>query len=319
MGVMANSLPYFNFYPADFLLDERVEMMTPAQVGCYILLLSRSWISSEPGYIPTDPERQARLLRLSRQDWDAIKGPVLECFKSDGDRLYQARLLEEYNKAREAHEARVRGGLSKSGRSEKHHKTKARNAQRKLSTCSAQAEHQLSTSSADASLQAKQVVKHVVTEQIRTEQIRTENTPQPPEGAAAGAAVRARDPVWDAICDVFGLRPVTKTERTRVGKLRRDYAAKGATEQEMRRRLKHHQQTWPNVRPVTPESLIKHWDQLEHEPQQPDDGMVSRIRPAEPLKYRLFRSDEPSAPDDAARVPDTEPGASDQDGERCPF
>lgn len=185
---MANSLPYFNFYPADFLLDERVEMMTPAQVGCYILLLSRSWISSEPGYIPTDPERQARLLRLSRQDWDAIKGPVLECFKPDGDRLYQPRLLEEYTKAREAHEARVRGGLSKSGRAEKHHKTKAGNAQHKLSTCSAQAQHKLSTSSAGASLQAQQVVKHVVTDQNRTEQNRSESSSEGVGGNGGGLA-----------------------------------------------------------------------------------------------------------------------------------
>ena len=111
---MSKELPYFPFYTDDFLLDEKVEAMTHEQIGCYVVLLCRSWRSSTPGYIPTEPDKQARLIHIDASRWDQIKRGVLDCFKTDEDgRMYQSRMLEEYTKAKTAYDARVRGGKAR--------------------------------------------------------------------------------------------------------------------------------------------------------------------------------------------------------------
>lgn len=48
------SLPYYQMYPKDFDADERVRLMTDAQLGLYIRLLNYSWINNG---LPVDPEK----------------------------------------------------------------------------------------------------------------------------------------------------------------------------------------------------------------------------------------------------------------------
>lgn len=71
--------------------------------------------------------------------------------------------------------------------------------------------------------------------------------------------------VWDAICELFSLNPVTRGDKSRVGKLRRDFKARLGDEnprEGIRRRMQAHRRKWPNIDPITPESVDKHWDQL---------------------------------------------------------
>ena len=72
---MKNKSPAFQFYPSDFLSDEKVMMMNYEERGIYITLLSVCWIE---GSIPSDPEMLERLLR----NGGAIKGLdfILKCF-----------------------------------------------------------------------------------------------------------------------------------------------------------------------------------------------------------------------------------------------
>lgn len=90
---------------------------------------------------------------------------------------------------------------------------------------------------------------------------------------------RVRNEIWDTVCDVYGFKPVTKNEQSRVGKIVRDLKLKGATPDDIRTRAGHYRQRWPKMS-FTPEALLKHWDSLA----EPDHTEGSRVR-AKPGKY----------------------------------
>ena len=52
--------PFFQFYPADYLADERVQAMSIEGEGCYVRLLAYCW---REGSIPTDRTALARLCK----------------------------------------------------------------------------------------------------------------------------------------------------------------------------------------------------------------------------------------------------------------
>jgi uncharacterized protein YdaU (DUF1376 family) len=115
---MANELPYFNFYPNDFLTSENVTEMDAEQVGVYIMLLAQSWISKTPGYIPGDEARVAKWGRISVERWREISAGVLSAFVKQPDGSYlQPRLRLEYEKSTALHEARRRGGAATASKS----------------------------------------------------------------------------------------------------------------------------------------------------------------------------------------------------------
>ena len=107
---MAFNLPYFPLYPADFLSDMRVALMTNEQVGCYIKLLCYQW---REGSIPQKGEDISRLLGIDSQAYARLMPGLLECFEGG----IQPRLNQEREKAIKHHEL-----LSKSG--QKRWKTK---------------------------------------------------------------------------------------------------------------------------------------------------------------------------------------------------
>ncbi len=74
---------------------------------------------------------------------------------------------------------------------------------------------------------------------------------------------REPNPVWDTICDLWGLNPVTKADQKRLGSLTRDYRLKlgDLPVTEIARRRANHLAAWPSVE-ASPESLLKHWDRF---------------------------------------------------------
>lgn len=77
----------------------------------------------------------------------------------------------------------------------------------------------------------------------------------------SGKGDRARNPVWDCLCEVFGLQPVTKSEKTRLGRMVREFTEKGAIPEEIRLRGSRYRQRWAGAA-FTPEALFKHWDTM---------------------------------------------------------
>lgn len=82
---------------------------------------------------------------------------------------------------------------------------------------------------------------------------------------------RAKEPnaAWDAVCEAFGLNPVTTPERSRVGKLARELTAKLNPLHELTRRIEAYKAAWPGIK-VTPEGVMKHWDELKPKTSQTD-------------------------------------------------
>jgi uncharacterized phage protein (TIGR02220 family) len=104
---MNHKSPAFQFYPADFLADENVIMMSNQEVGCYIKLLCFCW---REGSIPNDLNKIARLCgedsSAMAQLWQAVK----PCFKETGDRLINPRLDKERVKQGEFRKNRQKAG-----------------------------------------------------------------------------------------------------------------------------------------------------------------------------------------------------------------
>jgi hypothetical protein len=90
--------PAFQFYPKDFLTDDKVLLMSNESVGVYIKLLCFDWLYDG---LPAD---QSKWLPLVRQN--AIPAEVAECFKPypwrpnfvTNPRLHRERIRQESNR-----------------------------------------------------------------------------------------------------------------------------------------------------------------------------------------------------------------------------
>ena len=92
--------PAFQFYPADFLSDENVVLMSNTEVGCYIKLMCYCW---REGSIPSDVNKIAKICgeddSAMAHLWLAIS-PCFAVAKNSPDRLVHPRLpalLEKMN------------------------------------------------------------------------------------------------------------------------------------------------------------------------------------------------------------------------------
>ena len=87
------TLPYFKFYPADFMGSGKVQIMHPAKKGVYVSLLCYEW---QEGPLPDDPGRLARIAGASPREMKEAWPSVRACFSVDENgRLYHPRLERE--------------------------------------------------------------------------------------------------------------------------------------------------------------------------------------------------------------------------------
>lgn len=114
---MAGKLPWFPFYYRDFFDDEKVQLMSNAQVGMYLRLLAHQW---QEGSLPNDPTALSRLALAGPGEEEGMLALVRVCFAKNGrvKRLLNLR-LEQVKKEQEekdqVNQARARkGGLARS-------------------------------------------------------------------------------------------------------------------------------------------------------------------------------------------------------------
>jgi len=98
--------PAFQFYPKDFITDDKVAIMNLEDVGAYILLLSYCW---ENCGLPTDPDELKEMCG-NPENWQKIWLKVGRCFYEREGRLHNRRLDEEREKQREWREKSSKGG-----------------------------------------------------------------------------------------------------------------------------------------------------------------------------------------------------------------
>jgi uncharacterized protein YdaU (DUF1376 family) len=84
--------PAFQFYAAEYLADENVQLMTLEEEGCYIRMLAYCW---REGSIPAEHKLLSRLCKNASDDVLAV---VERRFEKQGTRLIHQRLERERKK-----------------------------------------------------------------------------------------------------------------------------------------------------------------------------------------------------------------------------
>lgn len=107
------SLPYFAFYPKDFVA--KTSHLTTAQEGVYIRLLNLMWMTPECR-VPDNPTWLMRRLRVDKDEYEQNVLVIIDdfCMRSKGF-IFNKRLREEWVKASDLHAKRVEAG-SKGGK-----------------------------------------------------------------------------------------------------------------------------------------------------------------------------------------------------------
>lgn len=100
-----SELPYFPFYPKDFLSDRKVATMTNAACGVYIRLLCYAWNEEPRGSVPKSLISNLGV-SLSQDERNSVES----CFFEQGDRLFQKRMVEEAAKLAAKKQAQSEGG-----------------------------------------------------------------------------------------------------------------------------------------------------------------------------------------------------------------
>lgn len=105
--------PAFQFYPKDFLFDEEQSLMSLAEAGAYIRLMSRCWLY---GSLPNDVGELAVLCGATKNQMSKFWPAIAKCFKQRGDgRWVHPRLEKERAKQQEYRKQMASNG-AKGGR-----------------------------------------------------------------------------------------------------------------------------------------------------------------------------------------------------------
>lgn len=110
MMSMPTNSPAFQFYPADFLADEHVALMSLAARGAYITLLCYCW---REGSIPNDTAKLARLCNVDSSTMAELMAELSPCFSlaiDEPSRLVNQRLHQEREKQENHRKERAAAG-----------------------------------------------------------------------------------------------------------------------------------------------------------------------------------------------------------------
>lgn len=113
-----NRAPAFQFYPNEWLSSPTIALMSPAEEGAYIRLLSYAWADPDCS-LPDDDTDLSQLSRLGEGWFNGGSNTIRKCFKPHPEksgRLVNLRLLEE-RKKQDAWREKSRIGGSQSGKS----------------------------------------------------------------------------------------------------------------------------------------------------------------------------------------------------------
>lgn len=92
-GGQANELPYFNFYPGDWLGSATRAVLSVEQQGAFMNLLSHSWMQPD-GMLPSDERQLAAFSGLGDRFAEVGRTVVERTFAKKGDRLFNRRLMK---------------------------------------------------------------------------------------------------------------------------------------------------------------------------------------------------------------------------------
>lgn len=105
-------LPYFQFYPRDFLSSRAVAAMHPTARGGYVHLLCHAWLSDRPGWLPDDEKLLAALSGLGER-WSDHRDSIARAWRIRKGWWVQIKLVEShraYAKHKNSQSARGKAG-----------------------------------------------------------------------------------------------------------------------------------------------------------------------------------------------------------------
>ena len=101
--------PSFQWYPKDFLTDEKVEVMSLEEQGAYRRLMDSEWLHAG---LPRDTKDLAKMCKVTHARFLKLWPPIERCFKVQrgGKRLVHPRLASERRKQDLHKAAKSKGG-----------------------------------------------------------------------------------------------------------------------------------------------------------------------------------------------------------------
>ena len=102
-----SALPYFRWYPADAIADEKYCSLNDAELGFYHRCLDHAWVN---GGLPADLTELAELFHRTRTQLDKVWLKVSKCWYEQDGRLFNRRQEEERAHVIEKSEANRRPG-----------------------------------------------------------------------------------------------------------------------------------------------------------------------------------------------------------------
>jgi hypothetical protein len=263
--------PAFQFYPADFLADENVVMMSNQALGCYIKLMCYCW---REGSIPAD---QGRIAKLCGEDSSAMAQlwlSISPCFSTaidDPSRLVHPRLDKERQKQLEFRKERAESGLKGSAA-----RWKKRNG------------------SAMAKPMAEPMANH--------------GSSSSSSSSSSDISIASRrNPLLDALVAVDDSDPTKATSSafSSAAKALKEIKAVSpeVTPDEIARRAENYRKHMPGVT-ISPHALAKHWAKCERPPAQQELVKVQTVpvwKQIENIQARI--NNHPANPDWAGYYP----------------
>ncbi len=104
--------PSFQFYPKQWLGDDKVMLMDWDARGMHLQLMCIAWQQDEPCTLPDDDEIIKKWLGNPKR-WNELKKQIFRAWKLKNGRWIQEGLLREYNKQRDFSESRRKNALKR--------------------------------------------------------------------------------------------------------------------------------------------------------------------------------------------------------------
>lgn len=231
-----DKLPAMPVYVGDWFKDTGLQMCSLAARGLWFELCLRMWECEERGLLATGKEawsdqKVAALIAGSEDETLACLDELLRAgvaSRNKNGAIYSRRLVRDEKLRQIRKTAGSKGGFA--------------------------------TAKRIAKDTAKGVAKRVANSETDTE-YEYENKTRKTKTGKSAPKVRARCLIWDALEAVFYPSGIAPGQRKHVGALVRDFKAKGATPEEIHKRVERYKRAWPD-HACTANALMEHWDEF---------------------------------------------------------
>jgi hypothetical protein len=289
-----NDLPFFKFYPADWMSDEKLRLCSRSARGLWLDMLCLMWKAERRGFLemsrgnPLTPEQMARVVGCTpkeiARDLAELKGAGVYSIEDGTGVIFSRRIIRE-----EQHrETSSKGGSTKTELKSEAARRNGANGGRRNNPTETQPEPNRNPSEHPTKPKPQR---------FRGSEVQNKETSSLPAAPGAGdaespvATPRPRNVLLDALATVGGGDPtqVPAGRWSAVQRCLRDIKSvcPEVTVEEIARRCQNYRKHYSDAK-ITPEALAKHWALCDNPPldfagtpreypgMSPDDPIMQR-------------------------------------------